>query len=573
MKKNAHKTAGLAFIAGTALLATASAVTPANTLVIQRAGEIESLDPHQAFDKNNTEIINNVYDTLVTFEGNSTKLIPMLATDWKVSSDTKTIQLSLRKNVKFHSGNPVTCSDAEYSLRRLLVTNNPTGTAFNLSEGLLGFGYWDDGQLKSTPFSAISNAISCDANEKLVLKLAQPDPTFLMKLAGSWGSVIDSKTAVAAGEWDGTEATWADWPNKDLNNSSLNKTAMGSGAYQMVSREVTQAIFKVNPSYWGAKGKLENVIVKMVDDESSRRLALKNRDTDIASIGNPTVVLKGMSDVTIHRLPTAGTQAIFFNFNIAKGSKFVGSGKLDGGGIPSNFFADLNIRRGFAAAVNYPRIINEVFAGQAENRTMTVPNEIPGFDPNLKSIGYSLENAKTYFRKAFGGQVWQRGFSFTATIESGSEENQAILSLLKQSLVQINPKFKFNVRTMAQNDLYALLGAGVGTIVTEAISLQIPDAASLLNSFYSSQGAFSPHTRFSDAQIDQGLAALSKTIDPQQRSKLVTQIERRANAQQLLVLLPNPYVTVVSRSNVKGVSDNWNVFRFTPLFWNSLSKN
>jgi Bacterial extracellular solute-binding proteins, family 5 Middle len=117
-----------------------------------------------------------------------------------------------------------------------------------------------------------------------------------MKLVGSWASIIDRKTAIAAGEWDGTEATWKDWPNKDLNNSSLNKTDMGSGAYMMVSREVTQAIFKANPNYWGEKGKLENVIFKMVDEQSSRRLALKNNDADIVAIGNPIVVLNARCD-------------------------------------------------------------------------------------------------------------------------------------------------------------------------------------------------------------------------------------------------------------------------------------
>ncbi len=573
MKIYSRTTAGLVLIAGTALLATAFAVTAANTLVIQRAGEIESLDPHQAFDLNNTAIINNIYDTLVTFERNTAKLVPMLATDWKISSDSKTITLSLRKDAKFHSGNPVTCGDAEYSLRRLLVTNNATSTAFYLAEGLLGFGYWDDDLLKSTPFSAISKSIACDANKKLVLKLAQPDPVFLMKLAGSWASVIDSKTAIAAGEWDGTEATWKDWPNKDLNNSSLNKTDMGSGAYTMVSREVTQAIFKVNPNYWGEKGKLENVIVKMVDDESSRKLALKNNDVDLVSISNPTVTLKGMSGVTIHSIPTMSTQAFLFNFNIAMGSKFVGSGKLDGNGIPSNFFADLNIRRGFAAAVNYPRIIKEVLAGQGQVRATLVPKGVPGFDPSLKSIEYNLENARTYFRKAFAGQVWAKGFSFTATLASGGEGEQAVVSMLKQSLAQINPKFKINVKIMPQNDMYAILGTGVGTLALDGNSLQGPDAASLQSMFYSSKGAFSVHTRHEDAPIEQDLVLLSKTVDVGQRGKLVSKIERRANDQQLIVLLPNPFVTVVARSNVKGVSENWNPFRFTPLFWNSVGKN
>jgi ABC-type transport system substrate-binding protein len=147
------------------------------------------------------------------------------------------------------------------------------------------------------------------------------------------------------------------------------------------------------------------------------------------------------------------------------------------------------------------------------------------------------------------------------------------MDLLKRSLLQVNPKFKMIIKPMIQNDMYAMLGTGVGALVIEGTSPQVPDGATMLSFYYSSQGTFSPHTRFKDAQIEQGFTALAKTIDPQQRGKLLTQIERRATEQQLLVLLPKAVGTLVSRSNLKGVSENYNVFRNTPLFWNSLSKN
>jgi peptide/nickel transport system substrate-binding protein len=387
------------------------AVAPSNTLVIQWAGEMVTLDPQQAFDNNGSDVLTNVYDTLVTLERNTTKPVPMLATNWKVSSDGKTITMGLRKGVKFHSGNDFTCSDAKYSLHRLLVTNNAASTAFYLSDAMLGFQYWDEKLIKDTPFSAIQNAASCDANGNLVIKLTRREPVFILRLTNTWGAILDSKTAIAAGEWDGTEATWKEWQNKEIANSSLNKTDVGSGAYQMVSRESDQTIFKANPNYWGEKAKFENVIVKIGGTDAARVLAIKAGDADIISYANVNVVkqLKGANGVSVNRFSNTSASAIFFNQAISKGSKFVGSGKLDGKGIPANFFADINVRRGFAAALDSKRIINEIFSGLADNLTMPVPTTLPGYDASIKTISFNLERAAQEFRIASKGQIWKNG--------------------------------------------------------------------------------------------------------------------------------------------------------------------
>jgi peptide/nickel transport system substrate-binding protein len=550
------------------------AVAPSNTLVAQFSGEMVTLDPQQAFDTNGSEVLTNVYDTLVTFERNTTKLVPMLATDWKVSSDGKTITMGLRKGVKFHSGNDFTCADAEYSFHRLLVTNNASSTAFYVSDALLGFQYWDEKLIKDTPFSAITNAVSCDSSGNLIFKLSRREPVFILRLTGTWGAILDSKATIAAGEWDGTEATWKEWQNKDVGNSNLNKTDFGSGAYQMVSREADQAIFKANSNYWGSKGKIENVIVKVGGADAARVLAIKAGDADIISYDNVNVVkqLKGASGVTVNQFSSTSASAMFFNQAIAKGSKFVGSGKLDGKGLPANFFADINVRRGFAAALDSKRIVNEIYGGLAEPRTMPVPTVQPGYDAGIKTIPFNLERAAQEFRKASKGQVWKNGFSFEAIVPAGSDAALSAMDLLKKNLERINPKFKIKVKVMSINDLYPALGGGVVPLTVNGNSAEIPDALALLSFFYSSEGVFSVHTHFKDAQIDKLLGQMSQTEDFAKRAAIVTQVGRRGNELLPFVTLPEPISTHLSRSSLKGVKENYNPFRFTRLFWSSLSK-
>lgn len=71
-----------------------------------------------------------VYDNLVSV-GPDLKPTPMLATEWKVSSDGLTWTFKLRPNVKFHDGSTMTSKDVVYSFQRVLdpQTNSPGRTA------------------------------------------------------------------------------------------------------------------------------------------------------------------------------------------------------------------------------------------------------------------------------------------------------------------------------------------------------------------------------------------------------------------------------------------------------------
>jgi peptide/nickel transport system substrate-binding protein len=60
-----------------------------------------------------------LYDLLVELD-DSWKSRPGLAERWTISSDVKTWTLFLRKNVRFHNGQPVTAGDVVYSVRRVL---------------------------------------------------------------------------------------------------------------------------------------------------------------------------------------------------------------------------------------------------------------------------------------------------------------------------------------------------------------------------------------------------------------------------------------------------------------------
>ncbi len=76
-----------------------------------------TMNPHGSDADSNLSIMSNIFEGLLqrTTEG---KLEPALATSWK-RIDENTWRFTLRKDVKFHNGNPFTWDDVKFSFERL----------------------------------------------------------------------------------------------------------------------------------------------------------------------------------------------------------------------------------------------------------------------------------------------------------------------------------------------------------------------------------------------------------------------------------------------------------------------
>lgn len=117
MGKQHHLTrAGTALIAALAL--TASSATLADgALRIGMPDDPPTLDQQVSTSDIGTTIALNIFETLYTFNAKS-EPVPLLAKSDKVSSDGKTIEIELRKGVKFHNGDEMKAADVVASLKR-----------------------------------------------------------------------------------------------------------------------------------------------------------------------------------------------------------------------------------------------------------------------------------------------------------------------------------------------------------------------------------------------------------------------------------------------------------------------
>ena len=88
-------------------------------LVVGNNTDVVSLDPHMATDLYTVRVCDQIFDTLVRldFDGN---YAGSLAESWTVAEEGRVWEFTLREDVLFHDGEPLTAGDVEFSFSRIM---------------------------------------------------------------------------------------------------------------------------------------------------------------------------------------------------------------------------------------------------------------------------------------------------------------------------------------------------------------------------------------------------------------------------------------------------------------------
>ena len=115
-----RRLAMLAAIAGAVLLCLAPLAYPQpKPVVVVQSGEAATLDWHMHCDKNAHEPDRQIFDTLLRRNLKTLQLEGNLAESWRAVNDT-TWQFKLKRNVKFHNGEPFDAAAVKFSVERML---------------------------------------------------------------------------------------------------------------------------------------------------------------------------------------------------------------------------------------------------------------------------------------------------------------------------------------------------------------------------------------------------------------------------------------------------------------------
>ncbi|MDE2313765.1 MAG: ABC transporter substrate-binding protein, partial [Elusimicrobia bacterium] len=353
--------------------ALAAAVKNPDTFVNVEVAQITSLDPVFPYDNASQGLIYNIYDTLIAFDGASlTRFRPGLATEVPsranglISADGRVYRFPIRKGVFFQDGERLTPEDVRYSLLRFMLADRAGGPSSLLLEPILGVSSTrgPDGKI-SLEFKKAADAVRVEGND-VVVRLARPFAPFLSIMA-RWSYVECRSWAAAHGEWDGKAGDWKKYNDPEAGQSYFDAHANGTGPFEVADWDQVGhfVLLKRFDRYWRGPAKLARVLVKSVPELSTRKLMLEAGDADVAEVAGPLAgEMKGLAGVRVKEgIPELSVDpAFFFTFRInTTANPDIGSGKLDGRGIPPDFFTDKNLRKAFAYAFDYKAIVHDVY--------------------------------------------------------------------------------------------------------------------------------------------------------------------------------------------------------------------
>jgi peptide/nickel transport system substrate-binding protein len=181
-------------------------------------------------------VVKAMYDTLLD-RAASGKVVPSLATSFTESPDAKLFKFTLRKDVKFADGTPLTSADVLFSLKRLINLKND----------------------ESALVSGIT--VSAPTSSTVVLRSATSNSALPQILTTASLAILNSKLVKENGGTDAKNASKTDQAARYFNTHSA-----GSGPYVLESYSTNSEVrLKANPTYWGAKPHFDTVVIRNME--------------------------------------------------------------------------------------------------------------------------------------------------------------------------------------------------------------------------------------------------------------------------------------------------------------------
>jgi peptide/nickel transport system substrate-binding protein len=495
------------------------------TFVSVSFGEPDLLDPALDYETAGGEVLQNVYETLVTYSGNSlSEFEPLLAESWEMSEDGRTYTFQLHQGIKFHDGADLTASDVVYSFVRGLLQGGYNSPQFLIFEPFYGVGSADMSQAvelaQRDGLEALADGISTEELESLEnvladdvegmkavdpeilvgvcedlyskfqaddaagtvsMTLALPWAPFISTIAGYWSSAMDQDWTAAQGGWDGSCETWQDFYAMQAENDPIYDVANGTGPFMLDHWTAGEEIVLVrNDNYWREPAKLERIVLQQVDEWSTRFAMMQAGDADWVVV-NPEnrsqmdelvgevcnwdtaandYACEVVDDskplrVTLGRSTNTRTD-IFFNFNVSNpdgSNTYLGSGELDGNGIPADFFQDVHVRKAFNYCFDWDTYIADIFNGEAIQSKGLIIEDMPGWNEDNPVYSFDLAKCEEEFKLADldkdgvpagedpDGDIWTTGFRLSGTYNQGNTTRQTLVEMLSANINTVNELF------------------------------------------------------------------------------------------------------------------------------------
>lgn len=361
------------------------------TLIRELGAEPATLNPVTATDVYEGIVNGGIYETLSRRNNRTLEFEPLLARSWEISKDRLSYVFHLRKDVKWHDGEPFTADDVIFSYDAI---RDPEVAAAHLQS------YYKD--VKSYT-KVDSHTVRCEYSK----------PYFLAFEFCS-GIPIVAKHVFEKGDFNGNPA---------------GRKPVGTGPYVFESWETGREItVRKNPGYWGRPAGLEKIVYSVILDPTVKLQLMRKQELDFASL-LPLQWSRQTCDAS-------------FGGKFRRAAYTTPGYSYIGWNSKKPYFSDRRVRRAMTHLVDRETILRKILLGLGETVTTTFFVNSPEYPDDVEPYPYDPEKARALLDEAGWKDTDGDGtrdrdgveFRFEFLLPSGSQTGEKISTILKEEL-------------------------------------------------------------------------------------------------------------------------------------------
>ncbi len=517
-----------------------------------------------------------IYSGLLSTNGITAELEPALAESWQISADRRQITFTLRQNLQWSDGEPLTADDVLFTYENIYL--NPK----------IPNAYRDFLRIGSTGMPPSLQKID---RRRVEFTLPEPFAPFI-RGAGTLPILPTHalRSSVLSTDANGEPQFLGIW-GTDTNPRKI----IGNGPYRIESYTPSERlVLRRNPYYWrsDAQGNplpyIDRLIWQIIPSTDNQLLRFRSGELDSMEVTAEAFgLLKREEKRGKYKIynggPKTGIRFVGFNLNQARNAQ--GEPFVDP--IKSRWFNTLAFRQAVAYAIDRERMKNNIYRGLGELQHSPIAVQSPYYlspEAGLKVYNYNPEKARQLLRHAGfkynsaqqlldwdGNQV-----KFTILVKSEEKSRVDAAVQIKQDLSQIGIQadlqvLSFNLvlqKLLSRRDWECYVGAFEAGVVE-------PNLVSL---FWSSGGSFHQFNQgprpgetlegweVSDweREIDTLFIAGVKELDESKRKLIYGRFQQIVAEELPVFFLVNPLALRAVRERVENIKFS----ALGGLFWN-----
>lgn len=317
-----------------------------DTFIEASIGDASTLLPVLAADSASSAINSLIYNGLLRYNA-QLKLEGELAESWEVSDDNRTLTFHLRRDVRWHDGEPFTSSDVKFTYELYINPEVPTAYA--------------------EAFRQVARVEAPDPYTVIVHYDLPYAPALL-----SWATAIHPRHLLAGA---------------DVVRSPLARRPIGTGPYRFVEwKSGEKIVLEANRDYFEGSPFIKRVVYRIIPDVSTQFLELRTGSLDFM----------GLTPLQYDR--QTDTPAFRRNFNKFRYLNF-GYTYL-GYNLKRPLFQDKRVRQALSYAIDEQELIDGVLLGYGKIATGPYKPDTWVYNPNVRRYHYNPDKARQLLAEA-----------------------------------------------------------------------------------------------------------------------------------------------------------------------------